>query len=267
MNFSNIKDIVIPEGRVRKISSNGITLWQKNTTQINEPLCFTCNDEGTALLSIHDSTTYKANPVVYYALADKDQSYKDVEFTLWDLENITSIMFGNGRKLYIKGENPNGFSRNSAIARFVITGDISTQYVDCTGNIMSLLGTSITEIQSDYCFNYLFSNCELLRKAPELPSTTLTFGCYSHMFENCTMLKEAPVLQAIDLISMCYSNMFIGCTSLRKITCYAQTNINEVSLLYWTDGVSSTGTFVKPASVTYPTGVHGIPSGWTIQNI
>ena len=46
------------------------------------------------------------------------------------------------------------------------------------------------------------------------------------------------------------------------------TNISAMSCLSnWVNGVSSTGTFVKNAAMTsLPTGIDGIPGGWTVQN-
>ena len=36
----------------------------------------------------------------------------------------------------------------------------------------------------------------------------------------------------------------------------------------WVNGVSSTGTFVKhPNMTSLPTGVSGIPTGWTVQDV
>ena len=58
--------------------------------------------------------------------------------------------------------------------------------------------------------------------------------------------------------------MFVGCSSLNKIECYA-TDMSATDCLYkWVKDVSSTGTFIKAAGVTWPSGESGIPSGWTI---
>lgn len=61
--------------------------------------------------------------------------------------------------------------------------------------------------------------------------------------------------------------MFIGCYRLNYIKCLA-TDISAASATTeWVSGVSSTGTFVKPAEMTsWPTGANGIPSEWTVQN-
>ena len=98
-----------------------------------------------------------------------------------------------------------------------------------------------------------------------LPVTTLANACYSQMFSKCTSLTTAPELPAETLASDCYGYMFDGCTSLNYIKCLA-TNISERNCTNnWVNGVSSTGTFVKPSSMaSWTEGINGIPSGWTV---
>ena len=117
------------------------------------------------------------------------------------------------------------------------------------------------------CYRYMFYNCTSLTTAPELPTTTLANECYREMFRNCASLVTAPALPATTLASRCYEGMFYDCTSLNYIKCLA-TNISATyCLLDWLKNVSSSGTFVKKSSVTYPSGVSGIPSGWIVQEI
>ena len=96
---------------------------------------------------------------------------------------------------------------------FAMTGTCTS-----SGNITSLLdgyGLSTTELDSNYCFIYLFKNCTGLRNSPELPETTLTEGCFFGMFSNCTSLLDGPETLPIEtLADYCYTNMFAGCTSL-----------------------------------------------------
>lgn len=114
------------------------------------------------------------------------------------------------------------------------------------------------------CYSNMFQGCTSLTTAPELPATTLEGNCYSHMFDGCTSLTTAPELPANRLKAWCYAFMFQGCMSLNYIKCLA-TDISAGSCTYyWLSGVSPTGTFVKKAGVTWPTGNSGIPSGWTV---
>ena len=119
-----------------------------------------------------------------------------------------------------------------------------------------------------YCYGDMFYGCTSLAAAPELNATAVTVQCYMRMFYNCKNLTEAPELPATNLVEYCYYQMFLGCTKLKYIKCLA-TNISaNNSHLYWLSGVASTGTFVKPLSMTaWPTGTSGIPTGWTVQDI
>ena len=117
------------------------------------------------------------------------------------------------------------------------------------------------------CYQYMFQNCTKLTTAPALPATTLTSRCYEYMFYGCTSLATAPELPATTLADYCYSSMFDGCTSLNYIKCLAEDVSAAGCTSVWVNGVASTGTFVKAASMTgWRTGYSGIPSGWTIEN-
>ena len=117
------------------------------------------------------------------------------------------------------------------------------------------------------CYGYMFENCTSLTTAPELPATTLANLCYRYMFYGCTSLSTAPELPATTLANQCYKYMFDGCKSLNYIKCLA-TDISATECTSaWLADVSSSGTFVKDASMTsWTTGSNGIPSGWTVQN-
>ena len=87
------------------------------------------------------------------------------------------------------------------------------------------------------------------------------------MFYGCSNLTIAPELPAPTLKSLCYAEMFGGCSKLNYIKCLA-TNISaDRCTLFWHNGVSQTGTFVKASSMeSWTRGDDGIPSGWTVEN-
>ncbi|MBO4800990.1 MAG: hypothetical protein J5545_03905 [Bacteroidaceae bacterium] len=117
------------------------------------------------------------------------------------------------------------------------------------------------------CYFSMFSHCINLTKAPDLPATTLADQCYARMFDGCTNLTKAPDLPATTLANLCYIRMFNGCTSLNSIKCLATDIPLTACTSGWLDGVAATGTFTKAASMTsWPTGVSGIPEGWTVVN-
>ena len=139
-----------------------------------------------------------------------EYSYNGTDWSAWDLNSLT---VNSGDALYIRGNNPRGFSSSpEAYYIFVIEGD----KVSCSGNIMSLIDYKNLPdvIPCDYCFYGLFENCNALTTAPELPAKTLADWCYCGMFENCTVLTTAPELPAKTLADYCYAFMFSGCSSL-----------------------------------------------------
>ncbi|MBO6271201.1 leucine-rich repeat protein [bacterium] len=116
------------------------------------------------------------------------------------------------------------------------------------------------------CYVNMFSGCTSLSTAPELPATTLANNCYDHMFGGCTSLTTAPELPATKLVYGCYSNMFNGCTNLNYIKAMFTTTPSTTYTQNWVKGVASTGTFVKNSAATWDvTGIHGIPTGWTVE--
>ena len=86
------------------------------------------------------------------------------------------------------------------------------------------------------------------------------------MFNGCS-LKTAPELPATTLANSCYSYMFYGCSKLNKITMLATNTSAYSCLTKWVYSVASSGTFIKNAAMTsLPSGVNGIPNGWTVKN-
>jgi hypothetical protein len=120
---------------------------------------------------------------------------------------------------------------------------------------------------ADRCYYYMFYDCTSLVNAPKLPATTLADRCYYYMFYGCTGLTQAPELPATTLVSNCYAYMFYGCSKLNYIKAMFTTTPSATYTSSWVDGVASTGTFVKNKNATWNvTGVHGIPSGWSVVN-
>lgn len=98
-----------------------------------------------------------------------------------------------------------------------------------------------------------------------LPATTLTSRCYFKMFQGCTSLVTAPELPAATLAEYCYNSMFWGCFKINEIKCLATDISADRCLTDWTLLVSPTGTFTKaPGMNDWPSGVSGIPNGWTV---
>ena len=141
----------------------------------------------------------------------------------------------------------------------------SNMFENCTSltTAPELPATTLT----DYCYSYMFYRCTSLTTAPSLPAQVLVNSCYYQMFKKCTSLTTAPELPATTLAQGCYQEMFFGCTSLNNITMLATDISASNCLSNWVNGVAATGTFTKAASMTsLPTGVNGIPEGWTVAD-
>ena len=137
----------------------------------------------------------------------------------------------------------------------------SWNYADTFTTAPALPATTL----ADYCYETMFLNCSSLITTPALPATTLAINCYCDMFCGCSSLTTAPELPATTLAGGCYYEMFRYCSSLNSIACLATDISAEECTSYWVDGVSSTGTFTKAASMSsWTTGESGIPDGWTV---
>lgn len=116
------------------------------------------------------------------------------------------------------------------------------------------------------CYWNLFLRCTNLVTPSALPATTMKESCYRAMYYG-TSITTAPDLPAATLATNCYYQMFDQTSTLNYIKCLA-TNISATDCCRtWVRGVAATGTFVKASSMnSWPTGVAGIPEGWTVQN-
>jgi uncharacterized protein YjdB len=112
----------------------------------------------------------------------------------------------------------------------------------------------------------MFNSCTSLTVAPSLPATVLADKCYSGMFRGCTSLIKAPDLLATTLTVSCYDTMFQSCSKLKYIKMLAEDISANNCLYHWVLYVASTGTFVKKSTTTIPTGINGIPNGWTVYD-
>ena len=143
------------------------------------------------------------------------------------------------------------------------------------------------------CYQSMFEECRSLTAAPELPATTIAGNCYIDMFRYCTSLKtgptilpaltlyghcyrrmfrfcknleNAPILPAPILVTYCYHHMFDGANKINHVKCLANSGFEtEDCITNWLLNTSSTGTFVKAQGVEWPSGVSGIPDGWTVE--
>ena len=196
------------------------------------------------------------------------------------------------------GEEVRFYGNGTYIKDYSQTNIVSTDNVELSGNIMSLVDeynfATITTMEgasfaglfagntcginasglllpattlSQDCYSGMFAGCSALDAAPtELPALTLAKGCYSYMFEGCNMLPAAPHLPATELVDRCYASMFSGCGTIEQVTCLATTINGSDCTTNWLNGVKPAGTFTKAEGAScWTTGSNGIPSGWTVN--
>lgn len=141
------------------------------------------------------------------------------------------------------------------------------------GNILSLLygenfnGQSVFPEESSKTFEGLFQMIRTLKSSSEviLPVTTVN-SSYGYMFYQCSNMIDAPIIRSTILSENSCQHMFDSCSSLNSVICLATDISASDSTASWLSGVSPTGTFTTPSSTQWPTGVNGIPEGWTRVN-
>lgn len=259
-----------------KVSIDNGTTWTSKTSTRAGTLLGTIN-QGEKMLIVGDNDTYTGGTTDswnYFSTDNDVYVYGNIASLIQstNFENINrdvllyksyvfDHLFWNMQKMY-------SHSRKDIIAPFGKVGSncYRSMFNGCI-NITKPMQLLTTKLNNN-CYDSMFSGCTSLTTAPSLPLTTLDEECYNYMFYGCTSLTESPVLPATTLVTKCYQYMFKGCSSLNKITCMA-TNISATDCTKeWVDGVAETGTFIKNNGMEdWTTGVNGIPTGWTTQNV
>lgn len=178
--------------------------------------------------------------------------------------NATTPSINQGQIISFRGNltpNSNGIGTFTISKKCNLKGNcMSMLFGDNAENNFSLSG-------KNYAFHQLFRNCtNIIEVSPNfLPATTLAENCYEYMFSSCKSLIKAPELPATKLSYYCYYYMFYNCSKLNYIKAMFTTILSESCTWCWVSGVSSTGTFVRNKNATWNvTGEHGIPNGWTV---
>lgn len=196
-------------------------------------------------------------------------------------------VYGNIQSLVVGDNFESSFGVRGNQFEFIFSG--------CTGmeNAENLImpATSLYP----YCYRRMFQECSNLKTSPKiLPAETIPMSAYDgmfnrcsnlvtspvicattlnvqqsciYMFSRCYNLEKAPELLTSNLTPACYQEMFLECAKINYIKCLAENPKSlaaQGNIYNWLSGVSPTGTFVKKAGVTWPTGASGIPDGWTV---
>ena len=275
------------------IVSDGTINWTASDSSLTKTIEYKLNDSNnwTSITSNTDSSAptitvnsgdkiqFRGNNEQYGIDYDNYNSFSGSTALFKAKGNIMSLIYGDDFKNKLTISSTYAFTnlfrdctklvsaKNLILpATTLAMGCYDTMFQGCTSLTTAPKELPATTL-AEGCYEYMFNGCSSLTTAPALPATTLAEYCYDSMFEGCTSLTTAPVLPANTLVGNCYSQMFLGCTSLNYIKCLAEDVSADGCTSVWVNGVASTGTFVKAASMTgWRTDYSGIPTGWTVQN-
>lgn len=141
-------------------------------------------------------------------------------------------------------------------------------FMNATNLIKANIKLLFTDLPRSF-YRSMFQGCTNLIEVPETITATTASGeqpCY-RMFYHCPNITKLPKLTLLRLTDYAYGYIAAGCTILN----YVYTEMTDISatgcISQWLYQVSATGDFYCPAELTIPTGVSGIPSGWTRHDI
>lgn len=175
------------------------------------------------------------------------------------LRNTTKQAFGP----VFKGTNVVDASKLMLTATELSSGCYYEMFSDCS-NLINPPSILPATVMSSSCYYGLFNNCQSLTTFPTILATTLAEDCFRAMFRK-TAISTAPPLPYATIKARSYYAMFQQCQNLNYVKCLATNAAANGGDTYgWLEDVSPTGTFVKASGVTWPTGVSGIPNGWTV---
>ena len=281
-------------------NSAGLPVFQYSTD--NQNWTTTTGGENSVTISLNEGECVylKGDNATYYISSNPTTILPDKACYIYgnimslvdseDFKNCTEITGTNAfSRMFSSANIQNHQTKKLLLPATTLTNSCYEQMFSGCTSLTAAPELPATEL-ADYCYSYMFNVCTSLTAAPELPATTLARYCYRYMFNRCTSLTTAPELPATRLANNCYEGMFTSCTSLTTApelpatrlagNCYSRmfdrcSHLNYVKCLAsvipsgsttgWLYGVSSEGTFVKNASVTWGTGASGIPEGWTVE--
>ena len=268
------------------ISSVSVTDWNNQDITEDE------NDEAASSLPIPPYVTFTSNEEVGFKMTTNyGYTISDLEYSVnygeWKLipENGISdgVTFGSSKgNLRLRGKNLNGTATNEfTYSKISFSSNETNAKVACTGDIRTLLDyenyntvntsnarfcqlfstcdilTSAPELPAtelaEGCYYSMFFECQSLTTAPELPAMTLAKGCYYNMFNNCRALTSAPELPAKKLANDCYNGMFYECTNLESVTMLATDGFDQMrclSVWLFDAGTGATSRTLKVANET-----------------
>ena len=220
------------------ILSAGTINWTASETDVTKTIEYNLNDGGWISIT---SNTGASAPTINVNSGDKIQFMGNNATYCGDNPELHSAFGGSTARFEIEGNimsliNPTDFDSLTTLeSNFTFTFLFS----DCTGltSAENLILPATT--LADYCYYAMFEGCTSLTTAPALPATKLVKWCYNRMFKGCSSLKTAPALPATNLAYSCYYAMFEGCTSLTTAPALPATTLADNCYSYMFDGCTS----------------------------
>ena len=248
LGSTSISDVKLGSNQVDKVYLGSDVVWQKQAPVQVKALRFTST--GAQTLGISQSTLGTVRPSFEYSTDGQT-------WTNWDI--TTTLPFGSGTNLYIRGSNIILASTGANYTNFVFS---TNSPVYCYGSVMHLF--DYTQDLTTFPYNsdsrgakYLFANCTALVRPPSLPATGLFAYAYYYMFQNCTSLEFIPKLYNTDCPDGCMDWMYDGCTLIKMSETQDSEYTNEYSV--YTGGAAANGMFNNTGG-TFATGPVGRPT-------
>lgn len=209
----------------------------------------------------------------------------------------TYKIYGNAMSLLV-GDNfatADTITETFALCGLFYGGNNSSNLLNAKNLVLSATGLTVSS------YNGLFRGCSSLQYGPAvLPALIVYQDGYSSMFEGCISLVEAPEISATTISGATALNRMFCMNRNSKVTAamtkgpvlritnpnaYANSyqqlfagngNITEVTILAegtnlsftnWLSNVPAIGVIKKLSATTFTSGVSGVPSGWSTQDI
>lgn len=251
-----------------------VVLTRPPINWLAEPLTFICESNKLTLKINKYASDSPVN--LEYSFNKKDWENVNIGPSggVYEIATVTK-----GNKIYLRGENPNGFSTSTDHYTFNIDTGSGHRFSVC-GNIMSLLSAedyeTLNVLPCDKCFDRLF--IRQLDQTPlvdaqylVLPAKKVENDEYNQMFQGQSLLKNSPLIMAEKLSDSgphC-SSMFNGCSSLSTINVNFDENVWEINSSAthgWCGGTFGTSGFFywRGANKYDSRSASTIPYGWTI---
>ena len=212
------------------------------------------------------SEEVNANKKYWYKVNNGD--WIEFNVTSWNgIDNPHDLKKGD--KVYIKGDAQNMNTNEYCYVRVHRDKIYMPKKIQVSGDLSSLY--DFNDTIPEYGFNSFFRTDN---EYTTLTFKDLTFGsltklspyCCHKMFSGNLTIKRAPELPATTLAAHCYDSMFYNCRTLNYVKAMFTDISAEGCLFGWLSDVSQVGTFIKNVEATYDNASANIPTDWTVIN-